>query len=107
MFDYEKAKKLAQTWIESNCSVEAVIVEKDTITKPYGWVFFYESKAFLATQKFSDRLLGNAPLLIDKIDGELRVLGTAQPVEVYLSEYEKTIPETRLKMSPKNLSNKL
>lgn len=100
MLNYEKAKILAQTWIDLNCSVEAEIIDEATITKSYGWVFFYQSKSYLKTQNFSDMLAGNAPILIERLNGELRIFGTAQLIEEYLLEYEKTIPEARLKMSP-------
>jgi len=59
-------------------------------------VFFYESKAYLETGNFSDRLAGNAPLLVDRYDGELRVTGTARPLAEYLSTYESSLPATRL-----------
>jgi hypothetical protein len=93
MLNYEKARKLAQTWINLNLEIEAEIIEDETIIKPYGWVFFYQSKSYLETQNFSDLLLGNSPILIDKINGEIKVFGTARHIEEYLSEYEKTIPQ--------------
>ncbi len=105
MMNYENAKTLAQTWISLNCSVECEILDEETIFKPYGWVFFYQSKSYLETQNFSEQLLGNAPILIERFDGELRVFGTAQPVEEYILEYEKTIPQAKLKIMPELPSN--
>ncbi len=45
-------------------------------------------------------LVGNAPILIDRIDGGLFVLGTAQSVEQYLLDHEKTIPKTLMLIKP-------
>jgi Immunity protein 35 len=103
--NYEKAKTLAQIWIELNNSVDCEIIDDETISKPYGWVFFYQSKSYLETLDFSEQLLGNAPILIDRFDGELRVFGTAESIENYLFDYEKTIPQVRLKMKPEFPSN--
>ncbi|MCM3869702.1 MAG: YrhB family protein [Pyrinomonadaceae bacterium] len=70
------------------------------MTRPYGWVFFYQRKQYLTEPKFEHMLVGNAPIIVDRIDGELRVTGTAKPTEEYLTEYEATLPVARLKMRP-------
>jgi hypothetical protein len=96
---FEQARKLASAWIDVMVDGLAELVPGPTITKPYGWVFFYQSSEFLRdTSDFRNALAGNAPILIDRVDGEIRVLGTAQSVEWYLSAYEKTIPAARLQM---------
>lgn len=101
MLDYQKARVLAQTWIDlQQTSVEVQIVDEATISKPYGWIFFYQSKRFLETENISDILVGNAPIFIDRFDGELRICGTSHPIEQYLTEYEKTISPMRLQMNP-------
>lgn len=100
MFSYAKAKSLAQLWIELNSQTEVQLIDEETISKTYGWVFFYQSKKYLETENFSEMLVGNAPILINRINGELKVLGTAHTVEHYLEEYEKTIPKTGLNMKP-------
>jgi hypothetical protein len=45
-------------------------------------------------------MAGNAPIIFDRIDGELRITGTAHDIDHYLIEYEATLPEARLTMSP-------
>jgi hypothetical protein len=59
---------------------------------PYGWVFFYQSKEFLDEGIWSAQLAGNAPIIVDRHTFELRVTGTAKPLEQYLSDYEKWLP---------------
>jgi len=61
-----------------------VILSDKTIEDPLGWVFFYQSREFIETGKATARLVGNAPILVRRDTGELRVLGTARPVEDYL-----------------------
>jgi len=40
------------------------------------------------------------PIIVDRINGEIRVTGTAKPIEEYLAEYEATLPAARLQMKP-------
>jgi hypothetical protein len=50
VLSFDEAESLAKTWVEDTSNGEAVIVSEDTLTRPYGWVFFYQSKKYLATQ---------------------------------------------------------
>ncbi len=105
-FDFENARELAAAWLKlKNSEIEVEIVDAATVAKPYGWVFFYQSRTFLETGDFSDQLVGNAPILINRLSGEPRVLGTAKPAEYYLSEYELTIPELWLRGIPDSNKN--
>jgi hypothetical protein len=90
--NYVQAKELAATWVRLTTDDEAVLAEESTIKKPYGWVFFYRAK--------EGKLAGNAPLIVDRVNGELRVTGTAKPLDAYLKEYEARIPRAWLEMSP-------
>ena len=53
----------------------------------FGWVYFYDSSVHVATGNPADALVGNAPLIVDRIDGKLYVTGTAHPIDHYLDEY--------------------
>jgi hypothetical protein len=66
-----------------------VVVEEHTIDKPFGWVFFYESKKFLETGMFRDRLVGNGPVIINKSSGSMTFYGSGSPPEEIIGEYEK------------------
>ena len=55
----------------------------------FGWLYFYDGSAHAQTGKPSDALLGNAPLIVDKVDGKLYVTGTAHPIEHYLQEHRR------------------
>lgn len=90
--DFTQASRLAMAWIDIVCAGEARIVREATIAKPYGWVFYYQSKEFLDEGIASAQLAGNAPILVDRHTFELRVTGTAKPLEQYLKDYEKSLP---------------
>jgi hypothetical protein len=57
----------------------------------FGWVYFYDSSAHIETGDVAETLAGNAPLIVDKIDGKLYITGTDHPIEHYLQEYRRGI----------------
>jgi hypothetical protein len=53
----------------------------------FGWLYFYDSSLHAASGEADDAVVGNAPLIVDRVDGKLYITGTARPVEHYLQEY--------------------
>jgi hypothetical protein len=91
MINLTEAKNIVRTYLqkrEREAGESLEIVEAETIERPFGWVFFYNSRNYLKTKKFEDMLLGNAPLIVDRETGQLHVTGTAESIEHYISEYE-------------------
>jgi hypothetical protein len=68
-----------------------VVVDADTIEKPFGWVFFYNSKKFLETGAFSYSLAGNGPVMVNKHDGTVEFFGTVKPPLEFIEEYERKL----------------
>jgi hypothetical protein len=94
----EEATRLASEWVQQNNSFptdEIVLVEEETITRPYGWFFFYNSKHFLATRDLDYALVGNAPLLVDK-RGQVHSTGTAYAIEHYVAEFDSQYQQGEL-----------
>ena len=71
-------------------TVKLVILDEHTIEDDFGWVFFYQSKAYLDTGDFSHALAGNAPLLVSRLDGSLYETGTARPIEFYIENFKRS-----------------
>lgn len=71
------------------------IVDADTIEKPFGWVFFYNSKRYLETGKFSYRLAGNGPVIVNKRDGSIEFFGAHRPPLEIVQEYERKLAKER------------
>jgi hypothetical protein len=91
VIDKARAEEIAEAWLhapERRGSPDLVLLRDLTWAKPYGWVFFYDSREHIETGSISSALAGNAPVLVLRRDGEVRVLGTARPVEEYLADYE-------------------
>lgn len=86
----DQAILIAKNWLENiqESSNELCLQLNDTIEKPYGWLFFYNSKHFLETSDFEYAIAGNAPLFID-INGHIQLTGTAEPMEYYISQLDK------------------
>ena len=57
----------------------------------FGWVYFYDGSRHVETGDVRDALAGNSPLIVDKLDGNLYITGTAQPIAHYLEEYRRGI----------------
>ncbi len=85
---YERINEPDSNWPDKP---EIVILDEATLTKEYGWVFFYQSAKYLSTNDIGDCLAGNAPYIVNKNTGELVSTGTAYPLEQYLEDYETKI----------------
>jgi len=97
--NFDAAREIAATWIRMTTDGVAVMHRDKTIALPYGWVFFYNSPEFLADpSNFESALVGNVPILVDRVNGELRVLGLRYTDR--LQELERDLPPACLHMKP-------
>ena len=55
------------------------------------WVFCYNSKRYVETRDLEAALIGNAPIILSKLDGSLVPSGTAEPVASYVARYERSL----------------
>ena len=65
------------------------VVEKSTIERPFGWVFFYNSKKYIETGVFRYRLAGNGPVIVNKSTQVVEFCGSNKPVQELIEDYEK------------------
>lgn len=83
------AQTLAEEYISKlDVDEELVVLDDETLTEDFGWVFFYNTKKFQETGDFRDMVGGNAPIIIDKESGRLTETGTAYEVSHYIEEYK-------------------
>ncbi|MEM0963600.1 MAG: YrhB domain-containing protein [Bacteroidota bacterium] len=92
MLDLDAAREVAQSHLDGLDPIGSGVAldERHTIERPFGWVFFYDSVTGLETGDLKDRLVGNAPLIVDRRTGELHVTGTAHPIAHYIAAYESS-----------------
>jgi hypothetical protein len=95
MITKEKARQLV---VESVCGGvdwlpdddELILLDEQTLEKPWGWVFFYTSKKWHETRDVRYAIAGNAPILVERRTSKLITTGTAMPTEHYIENYERT-----------------
>ena len=84
----ERALEIARKAVaEIKPEASFVILEKETVEKPFGWVFFYEPRA--AATDPSAVIPGAGPLVVHRHDGSTTFLSTSVPPEQAIAEYEK------------------
>jgi hypothetical protein len=97
--NFSEARQIAETWVKVTTGGQAVLYREKTLSLPYGWVFFYNSPTFIAEPTNVDTsLVGNVPILIERVNGELKVLGPRH--QERLKQIEKELPPACLLMSP-------
>jgi hypothetical protein len=65
------------------------IQESDTVEKPFGWVFFYNTKKFIETGDPKYIRPGNGPLVVERLGGNTTFLSTSLPPAKAIEEFER------------------
>ncbi len=89
--DRDAARTLVDLEINRHYAVPGdrlVIVDDETIEKPYGWVFFYQSGRFLETGEPGLALAGNGPVVVLREDGSVHHLGSAAEPATSIARFE-------------------
>jgi hypothetical protein len=106
MFTYEEAKRKVIDFINRDFNVpddELVLLESSTLEKSYGWVFFWNSKRYLETRNIRFSVAGGGPVIFERSNGKMMMLGGALPSDKSIEEYERNY-EKGFTLEPKNLS---
>ena len=70
-----------------------IILDRCTIERDWGWVFFYQNKRYLESGDFRHMAGGNAPYIINRFTGIFELAGTEHEIEHYIKEYEQELDE--------------
>lgn len=90
MLSRAEALDLVIAYLEARSEAgELAVLEDETLEYEFGWVFFYNSEAYVRSGDFRDALVGNAPIIVDRSSGELLETGTAEPIEVYVEAFRR------------------
>ena len=87
----DQAREIAEGVIDSvyrSQGIDAVILDGETIEEPFGWVFFYQSRAWAERGEVSGLLVGNGPILVTR-DGSTHSLGTGEPIDEQLRPFRE------------------
>ncbi len=88
MITVDAAREIAERHIKT-LGENLTLFEKPITFGDYGWVFSYQSTAFIETNDILDALAGNAPILVDSDQGQVFTLGTAYEVSRYVQMYQR------------------
>jgi len=96
MLTKTEAQELVSKKLQERHSLDnaCVVVDKYTIEKAFGWIFFYNSKKFLETGIYRHCLFGNGPVIVNKFSGAIEFCGSGTPPEDIIKDYEKRLTET-------------
>jgi hypothetical protein len=88
---FEQARAIAEqqlkTW--SHGDIELIISEPHIIEKWYGWIFPSISKKFYETDDMQYAVVGNCPLFISKLNGEISTYYTSYSLESMVEIHEE------------------
>jgi hypothetical protein len=99
MVTFVHARKIAEAWVDILTDGNAAIDRSKTKTKPYGWLFCWNSKKYLSDPANEmEALVGNVPIFVDRVNGEVLFAGPAG-ID-WFAQYEASIPNARLLMTP-------
>ena len=91
---FGEARALVGEWLQASSErsgIKLALGEAATRVEEWGWVFFYNSVAYLETRSSSDALAGNGPLVVERVSGALHELTTARPIDEQLTELRDAI----------------
>ena len=71
-----------------------VVLSEQTIERPFGWIFFYNSKTFVETASALHRLAGNGPVFVNRFTGSIDFFGSAQDIDTVVAKYERALGGT-------------
>jgi hypothetical protein len=78
---------------DSSPDLEFVVTDENIIEKPFGWIFFCDSKKFLETGVDVYRIAVNGPVFVNKMTSEIEFFGSLPSLDVILADYEKKLRE--------------
>jgi len=94
MLTYEQSLAIATAHLAAQVAPECGdVVIVDSIDRPNGWVFFYQTRAYLDSGQIEFALAGNAPILVSRESGVVSPTGTAEPFEHYASICDASISQ--------------
>lgn len=92
MIGYLAAVEIAESHLcelAKQCGDELLLLKEQTDEHKFGWVFFYNSRAFVETADPMDALAGNAPFIVERGSGAIRETGTYRPLETMCGSWNK------------------
>ncbi len=91
----EAAKVLVEEEIFKDSDHDFVIEEGRTMERTYGWIFFYNTRAFLASGDPMDTMPGTGPIVVLH-DGSVVPMPTSMPPEQAILRFEEMLEDPEM-----------
>ena len=80
----DDARKLVEAHL---ATPDMIVIVEPMFEGDFGWVFGYQSEVYLRTRDVRHALVGNGPILVERVTGRLIGFGSGLPAEFYLENY--------------------
>jgi hypothetical protein len=77
------------TTFDSAPSEELVVLDELTKERPYGWVFFVNTRRFAETKDRRFAVIGNGPVIFRKVDQSIHKLPSGVSPEDAIADFER------------------
>ncbi|WP_168222986.1 YrhB domain-containing protein [Oceanicola sp. D3] len=86
----EQALELVREKIATISDHDFVVEEERTMDRTYGWIFFYNTKAYLSSGDPSDIMPGTAPIIVLH-DGSVVPMPSSMPPQAAILRFEEML----------------
>ena len=66
-----------------------ILQEDQTQTREFGWVFYYNTRAYLKSHNPNDMVPGVGPLIVEKATGKVTFVSTSAPPKIAVEAWEQ------------------
>lgn len=103
---YDEAKHIAEDYLaRANARIPCVLLERHTQEHPFGWIFFWNSRAFVEKGDSGAALAGNGPFLVEREGGRVLQFGSGIPLERSVAHYENGYRFDRYEIVVESVTN--
>ncbi len=100
---YEEAKAIAAAYVARE--IPCMLLEHLTREHPFGWVFFWNSKAYVEKGDAGAALIGNGPFLVERQGGRVVQFGSGISVERSVAHYQNGYRFDRYEIVVESVTN--
>ena len=90
---FEDAKREALAYVRETLLAESknepALLESETVEKPWGWVFFWNTRLFTETGDLVHAVFGPDPVCVSRSDGRVTSVSGERPLQRELRRYER------------------
>jgi Immunity protein 35 len=89
MISFKEAREIALEYLNDGQDPRLDIVADLTIEKEWGWIFSFQSKRWISSRNWRDKIIPGSPsVVIERLDGSLRYLDDGMTLEECIQKYE-------------------